>query len=101
MAKAATGLSYHLDYEADRPNTYEVVVTVTDSQTSPGPQDLTDSTLVVITVTNVDEPPVFANTTITRHIVEGTGVRAVGLPVVATDPEGQAVTYKVTTDDGR
>ena len=31
--------------------------------------------------------------TIMRSIVEGMGVRAVGLPVVATDPDGTSVTY--------
>ena len=56
---------------------------------------------------NVDEAPTFRFTgiedgtvdnPIMRSIVEGMGVRAVGLPVVATDPDGTSVTYTVTTD---
>ena len=96
-----------LDFEADRLKTYEVIVTATDGDHI---LDLTASTLVVITVLDVDEAPTFRFTgnedgtttnPIMRSIVEGTDVPPVGLPVVAPDPDGTSVTYMVTTDDER
>ena len=101
-ASIAPNPIYALDYEADRLKTYEVIVTATDSQSDPGPSDLTASTLVVITVMNVDEAPTFnEGTDIARSIVEGTDARPVGLPVVATDPDGTSVTYAFEDGDNK
>ena len=49
---------------------------------------------VTITVTNVNEKPVFVEGSATRSVVENTlaGVN-VGDPIKATDPEGDALTY--------
>ena len=48
---------------------------------------------------NVDEAPAFNEAApIARSIVEETGARLVGLPVVATDPDGTSVTYEFEGD---
>ncbi|RKU22986.1 hypothetical protein C6499_19315 [Candidatus Poribacteria bacterium] len=91
-----------LDFEnPDHDPTYEVYLTATDSGGA------TDQTIVMITVTDVNEPPTFlftgteegtAANPIARSIAEGTGVRPIFPAVLATDPEGDTVTYTFKTD---
>ena len=80
----------NLDYEGTS-NTYSVTVMVTDGMAT--------ATIVVnITVTDVNEPPGFADdvsTTIeiAEHYPGGTNV---GAPYTATDPEGDPLAYSLT-----
>ena len=95
--------SPRLDYEADRnrdgrvdatDRTYEVVVTATDSG------GLTASTIVTVTVTNVDEGPMFAEAEVSRFVLENAAAKSlVGPPVTATDPEGDSIKYTIDGDD--
>ncbi|MEC9249717.1 MAG: cadherin domain-containing protein [Pseudomonadota bacterium] len=67
---------------------YQITVSVTDG-------DLSDSQVVSITLTNVDEAPVFASPT-AFSVVEGqTGA----FTASATDPEGNAITYSLSGAD--
>ncbi|MDE0397656.1 MAG: cadherin domain-containing protein [Candidatus Poribacteria bacterium] len=78
-----------LDYETR--STYEVVVSVSDGT-------LTDSTTVTISVTDVNEAPVFTEgDTATRSIAENTATGTnIGTPVAATDPDVPADTLTYT-----
>ena len=85
-----------LDYETK--NAYTVTVTVSDGSR-------TDSIIVVITVTDVDETPkthapVFAGSRTTRAIAENTpsGVN-IGSPVSATDADDDTLTYTLSGTD--
>ena len=74
-----------LDYETK--NSYAVKVTATDSSTT-----LSDSIDVTIDVTDVNEPPVFADDSVTLSVDENTisnpGIgKNVGDPIIATDPD--------------
>ena len=83
-----------LDHETK--DSYTVTVTATDSS------DASDTIMVTITVTNVNEPPEFpATETGARSIPENTeaGVN-IGLPVSATDPDaGATLTYALGGTD--
>ncbi|MDE2975259.1 MAG: cadherin domain-containing protein [Gemmatimonadota bacterium] len=78
-----------LDFETK--DTYEVVVSVSDGT-------LTDSTTVTISVTDVNEAPVFTEgTTATRSVAENTATGTnIGTPVAATDPDVPADTLTYT-----
>ena len=82
-----------LDYE--QRNTYSVAVIVSDGT-------LTDSIGVAINVTDVNEnnAPVFASGSTTRVIAENTpaGVN-IGVPVSATDADGDILTYSIDGTD--
>ena len=78
------------DYEnpadADRNNVYRVT-----AQASDGANTVTLD--LAVTVTDVNEPPRFPGPSATRSVDDtAPGVR-VGVPVEATDPEGDALTY--------
>ena len=77
----------------DGDNVYAVTVKATDADGIVGTAALT------LTVTNVNEAPVFSTATpLTLSVVEGT-TGAIGSPVAATDPEGGAVAYSLTGAD--
>ena len=61
----------------------------------------TDTAKVRVTVTAVNDPPVFPSGTITRSVNENTssGVN-VGAAVTATDPDGDTLTYSLGGTDG-
>ena len=84
-----------LDYET-QPNTYTVIVTVSDSK-------LTDTINVTIKVTDVDEnrPPVFDEGDSTeRSVAENTGAGVdIGDPVSASDPDEDFLTYSLGGTD--
>ena len=86
-----------LDHEAEA--SYEVTVSVQDSKDASGNTDTaTDATITItITVTNVNEPPEFPSTeTGARSVAENTPAgRDIGLPVSATDPEVDTLTYSL------
>ena len=91
-----------LDYE-DR-SSYEVTVSVTDGLDDVGTTEntpTTDDTIdVTITVTDVNEKPVFADDApITQTVAENTAADTnIGSAYTATDPENDALTY--TLDSG-
>ena len=85
------------DFEApaddDRDNVYAVTVKATDANGIVGTAALT------VTVTNVNEAPVFATSTaLVLSVAEGTS-GAIGSPVSATDPEADAIAYSLTGAD--
>ncbi len=96
-----------LDYEGVK-NSYSVTVTVSDGRGG------TDSIAVTVTVTNVDEAPVVAPTPANRapsfdegasagrSVAENTASgQDIGLPLTATDADGDSLTYALGgTDSG-
>ena len=87
MTKAA------LDYETT--TEYMVTVTATDGDGA------SDSIMVTIMVTDVNEAPEFPADTDTRSVAENTAAGMnIGEPVMATDPdEGDTLTYALSGDD--
>ena len=93
-----------LDYEADRPQTsYMVTVTVTDGRDPVNTvnPEVDDTIRVTITVTDVNEAPVFADQTPTRTVAENTAAGVdIGPPVAATDVDsGDTLTYTLSGPD--
>ena len=82
-----------LDYETK--TTYSVTVTATDGD------NLSDTTTVAISVTDVNEAPIFASSTAIRSIAENTGSgEDIGSAVTATDPDtGDTLTYSLSGTD--
>ena len=82
-----------LDYETR--NAYTVVLTATDGSGA------TDSITVNISIADVDEniAPAFAEESATFSVAENTGAGSnVGDPVVATDADGDELTYALSGD---
>ncbi|RYE83329.1 MAG: cadherin repeat domain-containing protein, partial [Methanosarcinales archaeon] len=82
----------YFDYELGV-RTYTLAVKVTDN----GSPRLSATTTVTVTVTNVNEAPAFSAASYTWSVREDTVVGTVMGSVFATDPEGTAVTYELTT----
>ena len=82
-----------LDHETKA--SYSVTVTATDGD------NLSDTTTVTISVTDVNEAPNFASSTATRSIAENTGSgEDIGAAVVATDPDADdTLTYSLGGTD--
>ena len=79
-----------LNYEAKA--SYQVTVEVSDGA-------LTDVITVSISVTDVNDAPVFASQTARRAIAENTVANQnIGLPVLATDEDGDTLTYTLSGD---
>lgn len=79
----------------EKKSTYEVRVTVLDWG---GPA--TDVITVNITVTDVNEAPVFASESTNRFVFEDTAAdQNIGTPVSATDPDGDTLTYSLSGTD--
>nr|WP_281500809.1 Calx-beta domain-containing protein [Kordiimonas marina] len=85
------------DYEApadsNADNVYNVTVKVTD------PAGLSDTQAVAVTVTNVNELPVFTAGATTITNAENTAASTVLSTYSASDPEGSALTYTLGGDD--
>jgi len=78
--------------DADADNFYEVTVTATDAENAVG------AVSIAVTVTNVNEAPVFASSaTLELSVPEGT-TGAIG-SVAATDPEGASLVYSLDGAD--
>ena len=83
--------------DANADNIYELLVQVTDGVDEDGNPDTTvDTTMrLAITVSDVNEPPVFELSSIKLELAENTEARKfVGDPVVAVDPESTYLTYR-------
>ena len=83
-------------YDHETTPSYQVTVTVRDSSNA------TDTITVTITVTNVNERPVFEELAgkayIHREFPENTGPNMpIGAPITAVDPDGDPVTYSLST----
>ena len=79
-----------------------VTVTVTDGKDAADnfAPAVDDTIRVTIMVTDVNEAPVFATETATRMVDENTAAGVdIGLPVVATDVDGDTLTYTLDTTD--
>ena len=79
------GASTELDFEARTSYQFEVVA-------SDG--DLTVTRSLSLSVSDVNEDPTFANGDLTLSVPEGT-TGPIGDPVVATDPDGDSLTYSL------
>ena len=89
-----------LDYETAR--THSVEVHVSDRKNAQGTTDtaVDDDISVTITVTNVNEPPAFTEAAPSRSVPENSGIGTdVGHPVMATDPDGDTLTYSLDGTD--
>ena len=88
--KTKTGVTY--DYETR--SLYSVIVRATDASHA------SDTILVVINVTDVPEKPLFSSPTTTRSFPENTPPgRDIGLPMTATDGDGDILTYTLEGSD--
>ena len=89
------------DFE-DKPE-YYLTVWVSDSKGNDGTADTANdaSILVIISVTDVNEPPAFPSTEIGRRNVDENSSPGsnIGVPVEAIDPEGDALTYTLDRDE--
>ena len=64
------------------------------------PSGESDTVMVTITVTGVNEAPVFAEESVTREVAENTAAgENIGDPVAAMDPEDDTLTYSLGGDD--
>ena len=94
---AATGQLYTadgVDYDYEVKSTYAVIVRADDGNGG------SDVIAVAITLTDVPEPPSFDADTAARSVAEFSPAdTAVGEPVAATDPEGDALTYSLDGTD--
>ena len=96
-AETVSSPDYEAPGDADGDNVYEVTVIATDSSGA------TDSVMVSVTVTDVDEnnAPAFAADSADLNVAENSeAMAAVGDPVVATDADGDEITYTISEDSG-
>ena len=81
-------------YDYETRSQYSVTVRATD------PSGASDTILVIINVLDVPEAPLFADSSTARSFPENTPPgRAIGLPVTATDGDGDALTYTLEGAD--
>ena len=79
-------------------NVYDVTMHVSDGEDEDGNADtaVDDSVGVIITVTNVNEPPGFDSSVLDLVVVENTAASTnIGSPVAANDPESDTLTYSL------
>ena len=83
-------------------NVYELTLEVTDGRDADGNADTAadDSINLIITVTDVNEPPQFDTSAIELEVDENTSANTnFGDPILATDPESDALTYSLVGAD--
>ena len=83
-------------------NVYELTLEVTDGRDADGNADTAvDHTIaLIITVTDVNEPPQFDTSAIELEVDENTATNTnIGGPVAASDPESDALTYSLAGVD--
>ena len=85
---------YDAPADADEDNDYEVTVMAA------GDDDMSATYDVTVTVTGVNEAPMFAEDPAMREVAENSAAgENVGDPVTATDPEDDTLTYALGGDD--
>ena len=83
-------------------NVYELTLEVTDGRDADGNADTAvDHTIaLIITVTDVNEPPEFGSSGIELEVAENTATNTnIGDPILASDPESNALTYSLAGVD--
>ena len=83
-------------------NVYDVTMHVSDGEDEDGNADTSvdDVIGVIITVTNVNEPPGFDSSVLDLVVVENTAASTnIGSPVAANDPESDTLTYSLSGVD--
>ena len=86
-----SGAAPSYDFEEPTKSSYTVTVTATDTH------GVDASIEVTVTVTDLNEPPAFAESDPARQLAENTGNTAFGAPVTASDPDaGDTLTYSIT-----
>ncbi len=81
-----------LDYETK--SSYSVTLTVKD------PDELSDTISVTISVTDVNEAPVFSSNSITLTVAENTAASVnIGSAITATDDDGDTLSYSLSGTD--
>ena len=79
-------------------NVYDVTLHVSDGKDEDGNADnaVDDTITLIITVTDVNEPPEFGTSAVELEIDENTATNTnIGDPVLASDPESDALTYSL------
>ena len=97
-----TTLDHESPADSGGDNVYELTLSVTDGKDKQGNDDASvdDSVNVNITVTNVNEPPDYGNTSHELEVAENTaGNTDIGNPITATDPESDALSYSLSGAD--
>lgn len=87
------------DLDANTKSSYTVTVTVSDD----GTPVLTDTTTVTINILNVNDPPEFGaapTLEVADNAAAGDGLVSTAKGVTATDPDGNAILYSITRNDG-
>ena len=90
-----------IDFETR--SSYKVAYRVTDNKNAAGGNDpaIDDTLVLTISVTNLNEAPVFAADSVSRTVTENTTSGDVGLAVTAADPEsGDVLAYSVAESSG-
>ena len=83
-------------------NVYELTLEVTDGRDADGNADTAvDHTIaLIITVTDVNEPPEFGSSAVELEIDENTATNTnIGDPIAASDPESDGLTYSLAGVD--
>ena len=99
---AETALDYEFPSDSGGDSVYELVVQVTDGQDADGnPDNSVDAEIgVIITVTDVNEPPEFDPAALELEVAENYEAGAnIGDPILATDPESATLAYSLAGAD--
>ena len=99
---ADTALDHEYPVDSDGDNVYEVTLQVNDGRDGDGNADtaVDDTVSVIITVTDINEPPEFGSSAVELEIDENTVSNTkVGDPIEATDPESDVLVYSVSGAD--
>ena len=100
--KTKTLLDHESPSDSGGDNVYELTVHVTDGKDDNGSVDSTVDDLInlTITVTDVNEPPEFGSPAVELDIDENTATNTnIGDPILASDPESDALTYSLVGAD--
>ena len=76
---------------------YTLTATVSDSPGNPHGTALTGTTTITVNITDVNEPPVFADATAARSVDENEQVGTnIGVVITATDADPDTLSYSIT-----
>ena len=95
-------LDHESPADSDGDNGYELTVQVTDGRDADGNADtaVDDMIALILTVTDVNEPPRFGSSAVELEIDENTATNTnIGDPIAASDPESDGLTYSLVGAD--